>query len=58
VRFVPEGFEPPAGLATERFALEGLGPRHNQSDHEAWPSSIEDIRATPGFEDRAPGPGI
>ena len=51
--FVPEDFEPPAGLATERFVLEPLGPQHNQSDHEAWSSSIEHIRATPGFEDRA-----
>jgi hypothetical protein len=50
--FVPEGFEPPAGLATEHFVLEPLGPQHNERDHEAWSSSIEHIRATPGFEDR------
>jgi len=50
--FVPEGFEPPAGLATEHFVLEPLGPRHNQCDYEAWSSSIEHIRAAPGFEDR------
>jgi hypothetical protein len=57
VLFAPERFEPPAGLATERFVLEALGPQHNQSDHEAWSSSIEHIRATPGSR-TAPGPGI
>src|SRR3954469_8878973 len=48
--FVAEDFEPPAGLAAERFVLEPLGPEHNADDHEAWSSSIEHIRATPGFE--------
>src|ERR1044072_565272 len=51
--FVPEDFEPPAGLATERFVLEPLGPAHNEDDHQAWSSSIEHIRATPGFEGRS-----
>ena len=51
--FVPDGFEPPAGIATERFVLEPLGPEHNESDYEAWSSSIEHIRATPGFKDSA-----
>ena len=50
--FVPEGFEPPTGLATEHFVIEPLGPQHNERDYEAWSSSIEHIRATPGFEDR------
>ena len=54
--FVPADFEPPAGLVTERFVLEPLGPEHNESDHEAWSSSIEHIRATPGFDDRWPRP--
>jgi hypothetical protein len=49
--FAPDGFEPPAGIATERFLLEPLGPQHNESDYDAWSSSIEHIRATPGFED-------
>ncbi|MEV4348421.1 N-acetyltransferase [Actinoplanes sp. NPDC049596] len=31
------------------FRLEVLGPRHNEADHAAWMSSIEHIRATPGF---------
>lgn len=26
-----------------------LGPEHNEADHAAWSSSIEHIRATPGF---------
>jgi hypothetical protein len=26
-----------------------LGPQHNVQDHDAWTSSIEHIRATPGF---------
>jgi hypothetical protein len=32
------------------FRLEPLGPEHNERDHEAWMSSLEHIRATPGFE--------
>lgn len=47
--FIPEGFDPPTGLATDRFVLEPLGPQHNESDHDAWASSMEHIRATPGF---------
>jgi len=49
--FVPEDFEPPAGLTTERFRLEPLGPEHNEADHEAWSSSIDHIGNTPGFQD-------
>ncbi len=48
--FVPDDFEPPLRFATERFVLEPLGPQHNEGDHEAWSSSIDHIRATPGFE--------
>lgn len=51
--FVPEGFEPPGGLNTEQFRLEPLGPQHNVADHEAWTTSIEHIRQTPGFADRS-----
>ena len=47
--FVPETFEPPRRLAAEGFVLEPLGPRHNESDYAAWSSSLEHIRATPGF---------
>ena len=49
--FVPDDFDVPQGLVTERFHLEPLGPEHNESDHEAWRSSIAHIRATPGFPD-------
>lgn len=48
--FVPEAFVPPERLDHVLFRLEPLGPQHNVSDHEAWSSSIEHIRATPGFE--------
>jgi hypothetical protein len=50
--FVPIGFDPPRTLATDQFGLEPLGPQHNAADHAAWMSSIEHIRATPGFPDR------
>jgi hypothetical protein len=49
--FVPDGFVPPTSLVTDRFRLEPLGPRHNEADHAAWMSSIEHIRATPGYPD-------
>src|SRR4051794_67179 len=51
VPFVPDGFVPPAGLAAAGFLLEPLGPQHNESDYNAWTSSIEHIRATPGYPD-------
>jgi RimJ/RimL family protein N-acetyltransferase len=49
--FVPEDFDPPTRLATDRFVLEPLGPQHNESDLAAWGSSIEHIRSTPGYPD-------
>ena len=49
--FVPPGFVVPLALATEQFRLEPLGPQHNDSDYEAWSSSVEHIHATPGWED-------
>jgi hypothetical protein len=48
--FVPSGFVAPRTLATEQFRLEPLGPQHNDSDYEAWSSSVEHIHATPGWE--------
>ena len=48
--FVPSGFIVPLALTTEQFRLEPLGPQHNDSDYEAWSSSVEHIRATPGWE--------
>ena len=56
--FVPPGFAPPTSLVTDRLRLEPLGPQHNESDHAAWSSSIEHIRATPGCPDGSwPPPG-
>ena len=49
--FVPDDFDVPRELTTDRFRLEPLGPEHNARDHEAWMSSIDHIRATPGFPD-------
>ncbi|TDC93254.1 N-acetyltransferase [Nonomuraea deserti] len=49
--FVPDDFVVPLSLATPQFRLEPLGPQHNAADHAAWTSSIEHIRATPGFPD-------
>jgi hypothetical protein len=47
--FVPEDFDVPEGLSTPAFRLVPLAPGHNEADHAAWTSSIEHIRATPGF---------
>jgi hypothetical protein len=49
--FVPDDFVVPQGLAGLGFRLEPLGPQHNEDDHRAWTSSIDHIRATPGFRD-------
>jgi hypothetical protein len=49
--FVPADFLVPQGLVGPGFRLEPLGPQHNESDHAAWTSSIDHIRATPGFPD-------
>lgn len=47
--FVPVDFVVPDGLATGDFRLEPLGPQHNAADYAAWTTSIDHIRATPGF---------
>jgi|SRR5579862_1514046 len=47
--FVPEGFVVPDGLIAREFRLAPLGPQHNEADYDAWTSSIDHIRATPGF---------
>lgn len=49
--FVPEDFEVPLSLDGLGFRLEPLGPHHNERDHEAWMSSVDHIRATPGYPD-------
>lgn len=54
--FVPDGFEPPRGLQAFDFRLVPLGPEHNDSDHEAWASSIEHIRASPGYGSKSSWP--
>lgn len=48
--FVPADFRVPRALESERFRLEPLGPEHNERDHDAWMSSIDHIRSTPGFD--------
>jgi hypothetical protein len=48
--FVPSSFVVPLALAAEQFRLEPLGPQHNDSDFEAWSSSVEHIHTTPGWE--------
>jgi hypothetical protein len=47
--FVPDDYVVPLTLSGPGFRLEPLGPQHNDADHRAWMSSIEHIRATPGF---------
>jgi hypothetical protein len=49
---VPPEFTVPTGAATALFVLEPLGPRHNAADLAAWTSSIDHIKATPGFAGR------
>jgi hypothetical protein len=51
--FVPDDFEVPRELVWEEFRLEPLGPGHNEGDYQAWTSSIEHIRSTPGFQGRS-----
>jgi hypothetical protein len=53
VGFVPEDFDVPEDLSTPAFRLVPLAPGHNEADHAAWTSSIEHIRATPGFAGRS-----
>jgi hypothetical protein len=47
--FVPADFEVPEHFEGRGFHLEPLGPQHNERDHDAWMSSIDHIRSTPGF---------
>lgn len=46
---MPPEFEVPLEYSWSGFHLEPLGPQHNERDHEAWMSSIDHIRSTPGF---------
>jgi hypothetical protein len=47
--FVPPSFEAPQSYAWSDFHLEPLDEQHNDRDHDAWMSSIDHIRSTPGF---------
>ena len=49
--FVPPEFVVPLALETAQFRLEPLGPQHNEPYYAAWSSSLEHIRATPGYPD-------
>jgi len=49
---VPEDFAVPTGMSSDLFILEPLDVRHNEADYAAWTSSIDHIRATPGFSGR------
>jgi hypothetical protein len=51
--FVPARFDVATQLETPSFMLEPLGPEHNVRDFKAWTSSIDHIRAAPGFEGRS-----
>jgi len=53
VSFVPDDFDVPRKLVTDAFRLEPLGPEHNEGDYQAWMSSIEHIRSTPGMQGRS-----
>ena len=46
---MPDDFEVPTSFEGPGFRLEPLGPEHNERDHDAWMSSIDHIRTTPGF---------
>ncbi len=50
--FVPATFATPTTLVGDGFRLLPLGPEHNAADYAAWTSSIDHIRATPGFAGR------
>jgi RimJ/RimL family protein N-acetyltransferase len=47
--FVQDEFAVPDRLVADRFVLEPLGPQHSEADYAAWTSSVEHIRATPGW---------
>ena len=47
--FVPDDFTVPRDVSFGELRLEPLGPEHNAADYAAWTSSVDHIRATPGF---------
>ncbi|NUP38954.1 MAG: N-acetyltransferase [Streptomyces sp.] len=48
--FVPADFTVPGQFDDGEFHLVPLGPEHNERDYDAWSTSMEHIRRTPGFE--------
>ena len=46
---VPDDFDVPQLLIHTAFRLEPLGVEHNERDYAAWTTSMEHIKATPGF---------
>ena len=48
--FIPTDFEVPLTFVGPGFHLEPLDPVHNERDYQAWMSSIEHIKATPGMD--------
>jgi hypothetical protein len=48
---LPAGFDPPTEFTAGDFRLEPLGPQHNERDYQAWTSSMDHIRRSPGFPD-------
>jgi hypothetical protein len=48
--FVPTDFKVPLTFNGPGFHLEPLDPVHNERDYQAWMSSIEHIKATPGMD--------
>jgi len=48
---VPPDFAVPTEAVFGEMRLVPLGPEHNASDYAAWTSSIDHIRATPGYPD-------
>jgi hypothetical protein len=58
--FVPPVFQAPRELVTEHCVLRPLGPQHNESDYEAWTTSVEHIRSSPGYgpDSTWPDPGM
>lgn len=51
VPIVGPDFAVPMELRTENTVLRPLRAEHNEADYAAWMSSIDHIRATPGFGD-------
>ena len=49
--FVPPDFVVPIEATFGDLCLVPLGPERNAADYAAWTSSIDQIRATPGFPD-------